>query len=193
MKTEIEILEEPGRPLSMHPQKFAMWLFMGSVVMVFAAFTSAYIVQQGEGNWKINEMPISMWFTTGVIVLSSITMHWTYLSAKADNLELVKVGMGLTTFLGLVFLGGQWYVWTQFVAQEIYWIGNSADSFLYIFTGVHAAHLISGIIFLIIVLISTFKYKVHSKNMVRLDMCTTYWHFLGGLWVYLFIFLLLNH
>jgi len=193
MKTEIEILEEPRRPLSMHPQKFAMWLFIVTVVMVFAGITSAYIVKQGEGNWKIIDMPISMWVTTGVIILSSITMHWTYLSAKADNLELVKVGMGLTTFLGLVFLGGQWYVWTQLVAQEVFLVGNPAGSFLYIFTGLHAAHLISGIIFLIIVLISTFKYKVHSKNMVRLDMCTTYWHFLGGLWVYLFIFLLLNH
>lgn len=170
-----------------------MWLFIVTVMMVFAGITSAYIVKQGEGNWKIIDMPISMWVTTGVIILSSITMHWTYLSAKADNLELVKVGMGLTTFLGLVFLGGQWYVWTQLVAQEVFLVGNPAGSFLYIFTGLHAAHLISGIIFLIIVLISTFKYKVHSKNMVRLDMCTTYWHFLGGLWVYLFIFLLLNH
>jgi cytochrome c oxidase subunit 3 len=57
----------------------------------------------------------------------------------------------------------------------------------------HALHLISGVIFLIIVLISTFRYKVHSQAMNTLEMATTYWHFLGGLWLYLFLFLLLNH
>ncbi|MEQ9164824.1 MAG: cytochrome c oxidase subunit 3, partial [Fulvivirga sp.] len=72
-------------------------------------------------------------------------------------------------------------------------VGNPSGSFLYILSGLHGLHLVSGIIFLIIVLISTFKYRVHSKNLAQIQMCTTYWHFLGGLWIYLFVFLLLNH
>jgi cytochrome c oxidase subunit 3 len=79
------------------------------------------------------------------------------------------------------------------VDREVFFVGNPAGSFLYVFTGLHAVHLISGVIFLIIVLISTFRDKVHSKALNTLEMATTYWHFLGGLWLYLFLFLLLNH
>jgi cytochrome c oxidase subunit III len=101
--------------------------------------------------------------------------------------------MGLTTLLGLVFLVTQWYSWVALVERDVYFVGNPSGSFLYVFTGLHALHLISGVIFLIIVLISSFNYKVHSQNMARMEMCSTYWHFLGGLWIYLFMFLLLNH
>jgi cytochrome c oxidase subunit 3 len=78
------------------------------------------------------------------------------------------------------------------VANKIYFGGSGANpsgSFLYVLTGVHGFHLITGLIFLLIVLISTFKYKVHSKNLIRLELCATYWHFLGALWVYLYLFL----
>jgi cytochrome c oxidase subunit 3 len=101
--------------------------------------------------------------------------------------------MSLAMILGVCFLVGQWYSWKALVSIEIFFVGNPAGSFLYVLTGMHAVHLISGLIFLIIVLISTFRYKVHSKSMSTLEMAATYWHFLGALWIYLFMFLLLNH
>ena len=107
-----------------------------------------------------------------------------------DNL---KIGLGITTLLGLAFLVGQWYSWVTLVGMDVYFVGNPGGSFLYVITGLHALHLVSGVIFLIIMLISSFSYKVHSKRLVKLEMCLTYWHFLGGLWVYLFMFLLFNH
>jgi len=177
----------------MHPKKFALWLFMVTVVMIFAALTSAYIVRQAEGNWLEYDLPQVFWFTSGIVVLSSLFLHWAYISAKKDNLSQLRIGMSMAVLLGIVFLVGQWYSWVALVDRQVFFVGNPSGSFLYVFTVLHAVHLISGVIFLIIVLISSFRYKVHSQAMNTLEMATSYWHFLGGLWIYLFMFLLLNH
>ncbi len=191
MMSEMKIVEQPQQPLAMNAKKFALWLFMISVVMIFAAFTSAYIVRQAEGNWRFFELPVEMYYTTGIILLSSITMHWAYLAAKKDELGQVKLAVSITTILGVAFLIGQLVVWNILVEQRVNFTGgNPSESFLYVLSGMHGLHLVSGIIFLIIVLISTFKFKVHSKNLNQIQMCTTYWHFLDVLWVYLFLFLL---
>lgn len=193
MNRDIHLDKTPPRPLSMHPKKFALWLFIITVVMLFAALTSAYIVRQGDGEWLEFNLPSILYVNSAIILLSSITMHWAYRSAKKDNLEAVKIALSITTFLGVAFLIGQFISWSELVDIEVFFVGNPSGSFLYIFTGLHGLHLVSGVIFLIIVLYSTFKYKVHSKNMVQMEMCATYWHFLDGLWIYLFLFLLLNH
>ena len=120
-------------------------------------------------------------------------MYWAVRSAKKDQLDQLKMALGATTVLGMLFLIGQWYSWVALVDMDVYFVGNPAGSFLYVLTGLHAIHLISGVIFLIIVLISSFKYRIHSKSLTQLEICATYWHFLGGLWLYLFMFLLINH
>jgi cytochrome c oxidase subunit 3 len=193
MEQRFAYIEEVEQPISMHPKKFAMWLFIVSVTMAFAGLTSAFIVRQSEGNWLEFDLPEVFWYTTGIIILSSVCMHWAYLSAKKDQLDNLKVALSLTATLGLAFLIGQWYSWVALVERDVYFVGNPAGSFLYVLTGLHAMHLISGVIFLIIVLISSFRYKVHSKRLVSIDMCATYWHFLGGLWLYLFMFLSFNN
>jgi len=193
MEENLEYIEGAEQPISMHPKKFALWLFIVSVVMVFAGLTSAYIVRQAEGNWLEFNLPEIFYYSTGIIILSSVTMHWAYNSAKDNNMSMLKIAMGLTSVLGLIFLVTQWYSWVALVDRDVYFVGNPSGSFLYVFTGLHALHLVSGVIFLIIVLISSMNYKVHSQNMARMEMCATYWHFLGGLWIYLFMFLLLNH
>ncbi|MTI41262.1 cytochrome c oxidase subunit 3 [Fulvivirga lutimaris] len=193
MTSDFKIVEEAKRPLSMHPKKFGLWLFMITVVMIFASLTSAYIVRQAEGNWVVFELPMEMWVTSAIIAISSISMQMAYFAAKKDALEKVKLLVTITSILGVAFLVGQFFVWGALVDQNIFLVGNPSGSFLYILSGLHGLHLVSGIIFLIIVLISTFKYRVHSKNLAQIQMCTTYWHFLGGLWIYLFVFLLLNH
>ena len=193
MERELKYIDIVEQPISMHPKKFALWLFMVTVVMLFAAWTSAYIVRQAEGNWLEYDLPEIFYFTSGVVVLSSIVLQWAYYSAKKDNLANLRIGMVITVLLGITFLVGQWYSWVALVDREVFFVGNPAGSFLYVITGMHALHLISGLIFLIIVLISSFRLKVHSQSMNTMEMATSYWHFLGGLWLYLFMFLLLNH
>ncbi len=191
MPSEFRIVEEPKKTLAMNPKKFAMWLFLGSVVMLFAALTSGYIVRRAEGNWLYFELPALFYYNTVLIVVSSITMQLAYWAAKKDSLNLVKVFVFITTILGILFVIGQILGWGDMANRGVYFVGNPSGSFVIALTLVHVVHLVSAVIFLLIVLISVFKYEVHSKSLFQMEMCTTYWHFLGGLWLYLFVFLLL--
>jgi len=190
--SEIKIVEEPKQPLTMHPRKFGMWLFMVTVFMVFAALSSAYIVRRAEGNWAFFELPALFWINTIVILISSATLHWAYLSAKKDNLESVKIATIITAVLGIAFMVGQYLAWSELVKNSIHLVGNPSGSFVYIISGLHGAHVLGGVIYLLILLNSTQNARVHSKSLNQIEMCATYWHFLGGLWLYLFVFLLLN-
>jgi cytochrome c oxidase subunit 3 len=195
MAAEIKIVEEAKQPIGMHPKKFALWLFMATVVMLFAAWTSAYIVKRGEPGWSSFDLPRQFWINSWIIVASSISLVWAQFSARRDELEKVKVGLTISSVLGVAFLLGQWIAWEKMVDMNYYFTGmgsNTSSSFIYVLTGVHGLHLVSGVVVLIVTLVATYRYKVHSKNMVLLEMCATYWHFLGGLWLYLFVFLLLN-
>lgn len=193
MEKELKYVDMVDQPIAMHPKKFALWLFLVTIVMIFAALTSAYIVRQSEGNWLEYDLPTIFWYTSGIVVVSSICLQYAYSAAKKDNLTGVRAGLSLAVLFGIAFLVGQWYSWVALVDENVFFVGNPAGSFLYVFTGLHAIHLISGVIFLIIVLISTYRYKVHSKSMDTLEMAATFWHFLAALWLYLFMFLLLNH
>ncbi len=192
MTTEFKIIEEPKKPLAMDPKKFGMWLFVASVGMLFASLTSAYIVRQAEGNWLYFDLPATLYWSTGVILFSSVTMQMAFRAAKKDLLERVKLLVSITMGLGLLFMAGQLAAWKDLVAQNVYFVGNPSGSFLYVITGLHALHIISALAYLVIVLVSSYRLKINSRNLIQIEMCTTYWHFLGGLWLYLFIFLLLN-
>ncbi len=187
------LIDEPKSTLSMHPKKFALWLFIVSVVMLFAALTSAYIVKQSDGNWLSFELPGIFAINTVIIAISSLTMHLAYLTAKKDSLDRIKWMLLITVILGLLFLFGQYVSWSELVKHNVYFVSNyPSGSFIYIFTGLHGLHLVSGIVFLLITFRSSLLAKIHSKNLAQIEMCMTYWHFLGGLWLYLYLFLLFN-
>ena len=193
MARELQIREEPRKILAMDPIKFALWLFIVSITMIFASLTSAYIVKKSDGQWLLFDIPQIFWVSTGILLASSITMQLAVSAAKKNNITSTRFLLGITTALGAIFLISQFFGWQELVSQGVYFVGNPAGSFMYVFTGMHAVHLISGIIFLIIVLISAIRYKVHSRSLRRIKLCSTYWHFLDGLWLYLFVFLLINN
>jgi cytochrome c oxidase subunit 3 len=193
MTTGIKIVEGAKKPMGMHPKKFAMWLFIVTVCMLFAAWTSAYLVKRADTGWAEVVIPSQFWVNTVIIIASSFTMTWAQWAARRDNLEMVKLAISITTVLGIAFLAGQLLAWNELVTlNEHLTGGNVSHSFLYVLTGAHGLHIVGGVIFLIIVLISTFKYQVHSKNMTRIELCSTFWHFLDVLWLYLFVFILIN-
>lgn len=186
----MRLVEEPQQPLAMHPKKFAMWLFLASVVMLFACLTSAYVVRRADGNWFTFDLPSMFMVTSLIILLSSMTMHLGFMAAKQDNPIRVKMWVTVTAVLGLLFMVGQLVGWQQLVNNKIHLSGgNPSASFVYILSGLHGVHLISAVVFLIIVWNSARQLKISSKNLAQIEMCSTYWHFLGGLWLYLFIFL----
>lgn len=177
---------------TINPTKFVLWLLIVASIMLFAAFTSAYIVRRGEGNWLIFELPSLFTYSTVIVALSSIAMQWAFFAAKKDNLTSIKTALGITFALGIAFAISQWFAWKQLVANNIHLVGNPSESFVYIISGVHLLHMLGGLVFLLIVLVKTFQFKVHKKNLLTINLCTTYWHFLGLVWVYLYFFFTLN-
>ncbi|MES2558107.1 MAG: cytochrome c oxidase subunit 3 [Bacteroidota bacterium] len=193
MTQSIKPTQQPNDPeYVIHPTKFVLWLMIVASVMLFAAFTSGYIVRRGEGNWLIFDLPKMFTYNTITIVLSSITMQWAYFSAKRDNLQTLKVMLLATLALGITFSVGQWYAWKELVANKIFWAGNPSESFIYVISGVHLFHMLGGLIFVAVVIGKTFQFNVHKKNLLSINLCTTYWHFLGLVWVYLYFFFSLN-
>ncbi len=190
---DISIIEEPEETLSMNPRKFILWLFIVSIIMLFAAMTSAYLVRRAEGNWLEYTIPPVFSYSSIVLVLSSLTMHWAYLAAKKDNFGNLKIAITITFALGIAFLYMQFQGWVALVDQKVFFVGNPAGSFMYIFTGLHGFHLISGLIILVFALVAAFRLTIHAKSLNQLEIAATYWHFLDVLWLYLFFFLVYFH
>lgn len=189
----IAILEEPEETLSMNPKKFTLWLFIVSIIMLFAAMTSGYLVRRAEGNWIEYQIPAVFGYSSIVMVVSSLTMHWAYLSAKKDRFAMMRTAITVTFALGIVFLYMQFQGWINLVQQKVFFVGNPAGSFMYVFTGLHGFHLISGLIVLVFALVAAFRLKIHAKKLVQIEIAASYWHFLGVLWLYLFFFLTYFH
>ena len=183
--------DEPQPTLSMNPKKFMLYLFIASIIMIFAAFTSGYIVRRAEGNWLMFDLPAMFNISSIIIVLSSVTMQWAVFAASKNQIGTLKLAMSITFLLGLVFCVTQFLGWAEMVEIGVYLTGNPSGSFVYVISLVHALHLIGGLVYITIVFVKTFQLKIHSQNMNTIEMCAVYWHFLDVLWLYLFTFLTL--
>lgn len=175
----------------LNPQLFSLWVGMASVVMLFGAFTSAYIVKQGAGNWLQFAIPVKFYISTIVIILSSIMLHIGYIGYKNKNFSRYKLNIILATILGITFMVLQYLGWIDLFNSGVDLKANVGGSFFYLITGAHAAHVIGGITVLIISCMTALSlpmsYNEERRN--RIEMVLHFWHFLGGLWLYLFLFL----
>ncbi len=189
MKDNITI-QEPKPILTVNKWKFIIWLFIITIIMLFASQTSAYIVRRAEGNWTEFEIPLIFWYSSAVLIVSSIFMQFALFAAKKDEFGKLKTFIFISFLLGIIFLVMQYLGWQNLQSQGIYLKGNPSGSFYYIITGLHGFHLITGLIVILFSFYSSFKMNIHSKNLIRLEVCSIYWHFLDLLWIYLFGFLL---
>jgi cytochrome c oxidase subunit III len=174
-----------------HPHKFTLWVGIGSLLMMFAGLTSAYIVKRNQANWQSFELPQFFWYSTVAIIASSVTI---YLAEKAFKLREMKKYRGLviaTLVLGVLFIGLQLLGFRQLWNQQITLTGNVSYSFMYVIVGLHAAHVIGGLIALIILFAKAFSTKTRIYNSVPVELVGTYWHFVDVLWIYLLVFLIM--
>lgn len=179
-----EVRRKTSKPL--------IWIGIVSIIMFFGGLTSAVVVSQGGGEFLRIEMPFAFTISTFVIVLSSIAFHLGLISIKKGNYSFAKISVVSALILGLGFVATQYMGWVTLHDSGVYAIGSQStqeSSFLYLLTALHIAHLIGGLISLIVVLVKTMKEKYSLDNMLGMQVSITYWHFLGGLWIYLFFFL----
>lgn len=175
-----------------HPLKFGLWLGIASMIMLFAALTSAYIVRKSQGNWVEFKLPEIFWLNTLVIILSSITVQWAVKSFRNFKETAYKIALVITFILGVIFLGGQYIGWNELGERGIYISGNPSGSFVYVISGVHAVHILGGLIIMLVLLIKMMTKPFNPNKLVSVQMMATYWHFVDVLWVYLFIFFQIN-
>ena len=173
-----------------HPHKFTLWVGIGSIVMMFAGLTSAYIVKREQPNWTSFEMPLIFWYSTAVMLISSFLIQWAVKSFKDRDMGRYRALVVTTLFLGMVFILMQWIGFKQIWASGITLKGSGAAQFLYIIFGLHAVHVFGGVVALLFMFIRAFNRKYRSYNAVPVEIAATYWHFVDLLWVYLFVFFL---
>ncbi|MEZ4909910.1 MAG: cytochrome c oxidase subunit 3 [Saprospiraceae bacterium] len=177
-----------------HPHKFALWASMGSILMMFAAFTSAYIVKQSAGNWLEFTVPKVFYFSTIIIILSSLVLHYSFKAFKAGKEKPYKLGLVIAFLFGIAFIVLQYNGWLELYKIGVDLKGNVSGSFFYLLSGIHLLHVLGGLAALIVALIHAFslKFNVTDRRIHRFDLVVNYWHFVDVLWIYLFIFLLFS-
>jgi cytochrome c oxidase subunit 3 len=172
--------------------KALLWIGVISMIMFWAGLTSAYIVKQNAGNWLLFNIPPMFFISTAVIIMSSITFLLVQNAVKKNNARGIVSGTLITLLLGIVFSICQYLGWMELFEKGIVLGGkysNPSGSFFLLFVLSHWAHLIGGIISLIVVLINSLRKKYTAENALGIELCAIYWHFLSVLWVYLFLFL----
>jgi cytochrome c oxidase subunit 3 len=172
--------------------KALLWIGIISMIMFWAGLTSAYIVRQNAGNWLIFKVPEMFIISTSVIILSSITFLFVQNAVKKNNQKGMVLGTLTTLVLGFIFMACQYKGWGDLFERGVVLGGkysNPSGSFFILFVLAHWAHLLGGIISLIVVLINSLRKKYTAENALGIELCGLYWHFLSVLWVYLFLFL----
>jgi len=163
---------------------------MAGILMFFMAFVSAFIVRKGVGtDWHAFPLPRILWLNTLILLASSVTMvRAQRLLARGD-----RRGFGhwwaVTTILGVLFLAGQLIAWRQMVASGFYLATNASSSFFYVLTAAHGLHLLGGIVALLYVGRGKLRRLTFAT---ATEVTSLYWHFMDGLWVFLFLLLLLG-
>jgi cytochrome c oxidase subunit 3 len=178
-------------PQKIHPHKFTLWVAIASILMMFAGLTSAYIVKKNSGNWLEFDLPKIFWYSTVTILLSSLTVHLAGKAFRAREVGRYKTLITVTAILGVLFIVMQWLGFQDLENRGVALIGpksNTSASFLYIITGVHMAHVLGGVIAILVVFIRAYSVKVKSYSSLPIELVGTYWHFVDVLWIYLFIF-----
>lgn len=172
-----------------HPHKFNMWVAIGSIVMMFAGLTSAYIVKRSQAGWVGYEVPQLFYYSTAIIVASSVTIQMALKSFRARAMSTYRMLMLVTMALGLLFMITQYLGFKAFWASGMTLQANVAYSFLYVIVGLHALHVIGGVLALIVMSLKAFSKKRRNYSTVPVELITTYWHFVDVLWIYLLVFL----
>ncbi len=177
-----------------HPHKLALWVGIGSILMMFAGFTSAYVVRRAAGNWLEFRLPDIFLVNTAVILLSSVTLHFAFKGFMQRKEQQYKGMLILTFLLGLTFVVLQYQGWQALNAIGATFTVNPSSSFIYVISGLHAAHVLGGIAALTVALTHAFilPYKPTLRRKQRFELVVQYWHFVDILWVYLIIFFMLN-
>jgi len=174
-------------------KKMMLWFAIISLVMSFAAWTSAFIVSSSRPDWlKDFQLPNAFIISTVIIILSSLSFILSKKALKANNKKATTLWLFVTLILGIIFIYNQFVGFKQIIDLGYNFTGPTSNvtmSYIYLIAMVHILHVVVGLICLLVVIYNHFKQKYNSENMLGFELASTFWHFIDILWIYLFLFL----
>ncbi|MGB2528333.1 MULTISPECIES: cytochrome c oxidase subunit 3 [unclassified Flagellimonas] len=174
-------------------KKMMLWFGIVSLIMGFAGWTSAYIVSSKRDDWISDlELPQAFFVSTAIIILSSITYFIAQKAVERNNRKLGTILLFTTLFFGISFIVLQFMGFSQMLEHGYYFTGPTSNikmSYVFLIAAVHIAHVVAGLISLLVVLVQQLRGKYSPENMLGLELGATFWHFLDFLWVYLILFM----
>ena len=172
--------------------KLLLWFGMISICMIFAGLTSAYVVSKSRPDWlKDFQLPIAFLISTFVMLVSSLTFYSALRTMKNGNRTQTTIMLLSTLGLGIAFIFLQFKGFGQVIENGYFFTGSESNvttSFLYIAVLVHIAHLLGGIISLLVVIYNHYKQKYNASQTLGIELSGMYWHFMDFIWLYLFLF-----
>ena len=173
-------------------KKMMLWFGMISMSMTFAGLTSAYVVSSSRSDWiEQIDLPFAFTISTFLLLLSSGTFYLALKSIKETLLKRAQSLLLITLVLALVFIYFQFQGFREIIEQGYYFTGAESSittSYLYVLVLLHLAHLIAGVVIVLIVFYNSFREKYSKANTLGFELAVTFWHFLDILWLYLFLF-----
>ncbi len=190
------------RSMAFHPYNIFLMLTLAGIIMLFLALSISFIYSRVEGNIPVIKLPPIFLFNTLILLGSSATLIWAKRCYLKDETENYQKALIYTIVLTLVFMIAQFIGWQQLFADNIFINSNNGAAYLYLISGLHFAHVIAGLPFLVLFLwtarkrmqepVSVLVYFSDPEKKLKLRLLTVYWHFLDILWIYLVLFLWIN-
>lgn len=173
-------------------KKMMLWFAIISLSMAFAGLTSAYVVSAERPDWIVDyTIPTAFYISLLVILLSSVTIHFAKINIQKEN---NKQGMYLllsTFILGIAFIFLQFIGFNEFIKSGYYFTGSESNittSYIYLIVLLHVVHIVGGLLALLVVIYNHYKLKYINGRTLGIEQAATFWHFIDGLWIYLFLF-----
>jgi cytochrome c oxidase subunit 3 len=173
-------------------RKMMLWFGIVSLIMTFAGWTSAYIVSSSRADWMQDfQLPPAFWFSTVILVVSSITYWLAAVSIRSSKHSRGTVLLLVSLLLGIIFVVSQFRGFSQMIAYGYYFTGPTSNitlSYVFLISVVHILHVAAGLISLSVVLIQQLRRKYGPENMLGVELGLTFWNFVDILWLYLVFF-----
>ena len=195
--TSTEALEVPVRDAvssdaaaAVRTSQLTVLALLATVGMLFAGFASAYLVRREGTDWMREQLPGILGLNTILLLASSVTLEAARSARRRNRSGSLRIWVTASTVLGLAFLGGQLVAWKELTVRGVYLPSSPYSSFFFMLTAVHGVHLCGGILALGYLLSRTSPSKGRLGETGVFDGCATYWHFVDGIWVFLYLLLL---
>lgn len=175
--------------------KVLMWFLLVVVLMTFGGLIGAYIVISTNGvlEWKPFDLPLPIWISTFLIFASSVAYYFAQKAVYRDDQPQAKKWLVTTTVFGAAFISSQLLAWLALARSGIYVASNPYAGFFYILTAVHALHVLGGIVALGSIVLRAWNKTASDEDLEKrrtmAQVVGWYWHFMGGLWLFLFLLL----